>query len=238
MKLELDTEAQREIEAQCETEVRRKRVSEAELPIAAPEAHVSYWVKRADVRFSKSFVKILRQSQLIASEWAVVRELYGPTNWAPVELGRMMGMSKGGMSKLIARLVKKGYVTKKKNATDHRFRNVRLTKQGRLRVPLIAAMEKSVDREFFAPLEGGGRHRLTQSLQRILTHCRSIHMEEWVSLHSKLDLPTLDDNEPEKPAVDTKLEEFSKYIEEVSRASAYGLPPPPKPAWLVASMSG
>jgi DNA-binding MarR family transcriptional regulator len=238
MKLELDTERQREIEAQCETEVRRKRVSETEPLIAAPEAHVSYWVKRADVRFSKSLAKILEQSQLIASEWAVVRELYGPTNWAPVELGRMMGMSKGGMSKLITRLVKKGYVTKKRNATDHRFRNVRLTKVARLRVPLIAAMEKSVDRKFFGPLKGNGRYRLTKSLERILTHSRKMHMAEWVSLHCKLDLPELDDTEPEKPAVDTELEEFTRYIEDVSKAAAYGLPPPPNPAWLVAAMSG
>lgn len=59
-----------------------------------------------------------------------------------------------------------------------------------------------------------------------------------MSLHSKLDLPKPDDNEPEKPAVDTELEEITKYIEDVSRAAAYGLPPPPKPAWLVVSMSG
>jgi DNA-binding MarR family transcriptional regulator len=238
MKLELDSEAQREIEAQCKTEVRRKRISETEPPIAAPEAHVSCWVKRAEVRFSKSFAKILKQAGLIASEWAVVRELYGPTNWAPVELGLVMGMSKGGMSKLIQRLVKKGYVTKKQNATDHRYRNVRLTELGRMRVPLIASMEKSVDRELFGPLRGGGRYRLTQSLQRILTHRRRIHMEEWVSLHGKLDLPKPDGDESGKPAVDTEWEELSKYIEAVSMAAACGLPPPSKPAWLTGSTSG
>jgi DNA-binding MarR family transcriptional regulator len=238
MKWTLDTERQRELEAQYEAGIQRKRDSEGQPPIAAPEVHVSYWVKHADVRFSKSFAKILVQSQLIASEWAVVRELYGPTNWAPVELGRAMGMSKGGVSKLIARLVKKGYVTKQRNATDHRFRNIQLTKAARLRVPLIAAMEKSVDREVFGPLRGGGRYRLTQSLQRILTRRRRIHMEEWVSLHGKLDLPELHETEPEKPAVDTEYEELSKYIEAVGKASAYGLPPPPKPPWLLSSTSG
>jgi DNA-binding MarR family transcriptional regulator len=237
MKSKLDTEAQREIAAQCEIEVRRKRVSETEPTIAAPEAHVSCWVKRAEVRFSKSFAKILKQAGLIASEWAVVRELYGPANWGPIELGLAMGMSKGGMSKLIQRLVKKGYVTKKRNATDHRYRNVRLTDLGRIRVPVIAAMEKSVDREFFGPLRGGGRYRLTQSLQRVLTRSRRLHLEEWVALHGKLDLPKLDDDESGKPAVDTEWEELSKYIEAVSRAAAYGLQPPPKPAWLTGAAS-
>jgi DNA-binding MarR family transcriptional regulator len=225
------------MELESDTEAQREPVYEAGPPIAAPEAHVSYWVKRAEGRFSKSFAKILKQSRLIASEWAVVRELYGPTNWGTLELGRMMGMSKGGMSKLIDRLVKKGYVTRKKNKTDHRFKNVRLTPLGRKRVPLIASMEKSVDREFFDPLRGGGRYRLTKSLERILTHRRRVHMEEWVSLHGKLDLPELDEK-PGKPAVDTEFEELSKYIEEVSRAAAYGLPAPPKPAWLIRSASG
>jgi DNA-binding MarR family transcriptional regulator len=225
------------VELELNTEAQREPVYEAGPPIDAPEAHVSHWVKRAEVRFSKSFAKILEQSRLIASEWAVVRELYGPTNWATVELAQALGMSKGGMSKLIDRLAKKGYVTKKKNKTDHRFKNVRLTPLGRMRVPLIASMEKTVDREFFSPLRGGGRYRLTKSLERILTHRRRIHMKEWVSLHGKLDLPELDE-EPGKPAVDTEFEEFSKYIEEVSRAAAYGLPPPPGPAWLIGSTPG
>jgi DNA-binding MarR family transcriptional regulator len=232
MELELNTEAQRE-----RVGGGGSPIAERGSPIGAPEAHVSYWVKRAEVRFSKSFAKILKQSRLIASEWAVARELYGPTNWATVELAQAMGMSKGGMSKLIDRLVKKGYVTKKLNETDHRFWNVWLTKLGRTRVPLIASMEKSVDREFFGPLRGGGRYRLTKSLQQVLTHRRRMYMEEWVSLHGKLDLPELKE-EAVKPAVATEFEEFAKYIEEVSRAAAYGLPPPPEPAWLIRSTSG
>jgi len=101
----------------------------------------------------------------------------------------MMGMSKGGMSKLIDRLVKKGYVAKEVQEHDRRFRGVWLTKHGRTCVPLIASKEKSADRAFFGPLKGSGRYRLTQSLKKLLTGRRRDQMKEWVSLHGMLNLP-------------------------------------------------
>jgi DNA-binding MarR family transcriptional regulator len=93
-------------------------------------------------------------------------------------------MSKGGVSKLIDRLVKKGFVRKEVSKFDRRFRAVGLTEYGRECVAFIASMEKSLDREFFGKLRGGGRYRLTQCLKRILTARQRKHMEEWVSLQS------------------------------------------------------
>jgi len=158
--------------------------SESWWPIGAPQSHVSYWVKLAEARFSENFAKMLEEWRLIPSEWAVLRELYRPGRRSPVELGQVIGMSKGGVSKLIDRLVKKDFVRKEVSKFDRRFRAVGLTEYGRECVAFIASMEQSLDREFFGKLRGGGRYRLTEYLKRILTARQRKHMEEWVSLQS------------------------------------------------------
>ncbi|MEA3180062.1 MAG: hypothetical protein QOI59_3585 [Gammaproteobacteria bacterium] len=190
--------------------------------IEAPESHVNHWVRRTQVCFSKNFGKILKEARLIASEWAVLRELYGPGRRATVELAQVTGMSKGGMSKLIERLVKKGYVAKKVQEHDRRFRGVWLTKQGRECVPLIASKEKSADRAFFGPLRGGGRHRLTQSLKKLLTGRRRDQMKEWVSLHGMLNLPQ-PDHVSSKSDADSKwadAEALWNHCQQVAMAAA------------------
>ena len=153
-------------------------------PIDAPQSHVSYWVRLAEARFSENLAKMLEEWRLIPSEWTVLRELYGPGCRATVELGQAVGMSKGGMSKLIDRLVKKDLVSKEVSKFDRRFRPVSLTEYGRDWVAFIASIEKSLDREFFDKLRGGGRYRLTAYLKRILTARQRKHMKEWVSLQS------------------------------------------------------
>jgi DNA-binding MarR family transcriptional regulator len=169
-----------EIDAEDECECPRK----SWWPIDAPQSHVSYWVKVAEARFSENLAKMLEEWRLILSEWTVLRELYGPGRRSPVELGQVIGMSKGGVSKLIDRLVKKDFVRKEVSKFDRRFRAVGLTEYGRECVAFIASMEKSLDREFFGKLRGGGRYRLTQCLKRILTARQRKHMKEWVSLQS------------------------------------------------------
>jgi DNA-binding MarR family transcriptional regulator len=194
-------------------------------PIEAPESRVNHWVRRAQVCFSKNFARILKEAQLIASEWAVLQELYGPGRRSTVELGQVMGMSKGGMSKLIDRLVRKGYVEKAVQKFDHRFRGVWLTKHGRTCVPLIASKEKSADRAFFGPLRGGGRYRLTQSLKRVLATRHRIFMQEWASLHGMLNLPQLHD-EPGNSKADTEwadTEALWNYCKQVQLAAALGV---------------
>jgi hypothetical protein len=133
-----------------------------------------------------------------------------------------MGMSKGGMSKLIDRLVKKGYVAKEVQEHDRRFRGVWLTKHGRTCVPLIASKEKSADRTFFGPLRGTGRYRLKKSLKKILTVRQRIRVAEWVSLHGALNLPH-SDGESSKFDADSKwadAEAFWNHCKQVAMAAA------------------
>jgi DNA-binding MarR family transcriptional regulator len=142
--------------------------------------HVSDWVRSTEKRFSRNFTKLLEAWDLIPSEWTALRELCRPQWMSPVELGQAIGMSKGGASKLVDRLVRKGYVRKEVPEFDRRFRSVGLTRYAREVMPLLASIAKEVDREFFGPLGNGRRFRLAEWLKGTIRAVRKRHMESWV----------------------------------------------------------
>jgi DNA-binding MarR family transcriptional regulator len=149
--------------------------------IYSPQSHINYWLKLAETRFSRKFSRKLEQWGLIASEWAALRELYRPTPISPLGVGRAIGMSKGGASKLIDRLVKKGLVTKKISQFDRRHRAVQLTQYGRDIVPSLAYSEQLASGRFFRRLRVKGRQRLMEALQRTLGAEEKDYMDQWIS---------------------------------------------------------
>ncbi len=154
-------------------------------PIRPARSHLSYWVRRTDRRFSKSMDRFLSEVGIIASEWAALRELYRPGRLSPVGLGLAIGMSKGGASKLVSRLVAKGLVIKEPSEFDRRFRAVGLTKQGKALVVFMASIEKDADREFFSPLGNGRRFRLTEWMTRLLDARRIEQVTRWTAMQLK-----------------------------------------------------
>ena len=151
--------------------------------IHSPQCHINYWLKLADTRFSAKFSRRLKQWNIIASEWSALRELYRPTPLSALDVGRALGMSKGGASKLIERLVKKGLVVKKISEYDRRFRAVSLTQYGRNIVPSLAYSELTTHGRFFRRLRIKGRQRLMETLQRTLGAEEKDYMDQWISIH-------------------------------------------------------
>jgi DNA-binding MarR family transcriptional regulator len=151
------------------------------LPIYAPQAQLSYWLRLAATRYSERFERELKCCEIIASEWAAIRELYRPGRLSPSDVARAIGMTKGGTSKLIDRLVEKGLVEKRIGQFDRRFRTVELTKYGQYLVKSLAISEARVDRRFFRRLRLISRCRLMNGLKRTLRAETKKYMDEWIS---------------------------------------------------------
>jgi DNA-binding MarR family transcriptional regulator len=149
--------------------------------IYSPQSHINYWLKLADTRFAATFSRELKEWGLIPSEWAALRELYRPTPLSPLDVGRALGMSKGGASKLIDRLVERGLVIKKVGEFDRRHRTVQLTPHGRSIVPSLAYSEVRVHGRFFRRLPAKGHKRLMDALQRTLGAEQINYMDQWIS---------------------------------------------------------
>jgi DNA-binding MarR family transcriptional regulator len=203
-------------------------------PIKPAQSHLNYWVRHAHQRFAKNFGRLLRETGIIASEWAALRELYRPQRWSPVALGQAIGMSKGGASKLVSRLVAKGLAVKGSQEFDRRYRAVGLTQHGRDLVIFLASIEKDIDREFFVPLGNGRRFRLMQYMNRLLD-CDRSQLHQWVQTQlRKSEFQQFTPRAKPKAAEGgrTKADDLWEYCQNMLVANALGKPAPPKPEWL------
>jgi DNA-binding MarR family transcriptional regulator len=151
-------------------------------PIYAPQAQLSYWLRLADTHYSEDLEPELKGCSIIASEWTALRELYRPGRLSPSDVARAIGMTKGGTSKLLDRLIQKGLVEKRIGHSDRRFRTVELTEDGRYLVQLLAFSEERADRRFFRRLRLSGRCQLLKGLKRTLGAETKKYMDEWISL--------------------------------------------------------
>lgn len=204
-------------------------------PIRPAKSNLNYWVRSADQRFAQNFGRLLKETGLIASEWVALRELYRPQRWSPVALGQAIGMSKGGGSKLVSRLVAKGLAVKDISVFDRRFRAVGLTQRGRDLVVFLAALEKDTDREFFGSLGNERRFRLTRYMTRLLDSGPSRNLPQWVRIQLKKGefqqfIPLAKSKRVGRDA--QRADALWAYCEQVAMANALGRPAPPKPEWL------
>jgi len=147
----------------------RRRQNKTWKRITQTQSLCSYWLQRADRHVSSSFARHLKACRLAASEWAAIRQLYRPNRMSPVEIAQTIGMTKGGASKLVDRLVKKGFAIKRVGEFDRRFRTVELTEAGRSLVPRFARFVDNTDREIFGNLKR--RRRVLRTLKRVV-HAR------------------------------------------------------------------
>jgi DNA-binding MarR family transcriptional regulator len=199
-------------------------------PVDPASARCNYWVRRADRHFAKGFARVIAECGIIASEWAALRELYRPQWWSPVELGKAIGMSKGGASKLVSRLVKKGLVDKRRTKSDRRFRSVGLTPQGREFVVRLAPHEKAIDRAFFGPLGNTARFRLTGYMKRLLDSRHLERMNQWVSTQlQEHDFFRVDPDARATAAAQSqaRVDAMWDFFKRTGEAIAYGREAPP-----------
>ncbi|MFL6605131.1 MAG: MarR family transcriptional regulator [Steroidobacteraceae bacterium] len=109
--------------------------------------------------------------------------MYRPGRSSPVALAMALGMTKGGASKLLDRLVRKGFATKEVSEFDRRYRPAKLTKRGRDLVSHLAVRDISIECEFF-PKEHM-RHSLMHALKRIVHARLNEHVDIWSLPRSK-----------------------------------------------------
>jgi DNA-binding MarR family transcriptional regulator len=136
------------------------------IPLGRPKTRLTHWLTRAERRVSGSFAGVLAEFDLIPSEWSALRALHRPGRLSPVDIGKRIGMSKGGASKLVDRLVKKGFVRKYFSALDRRMRAVELTAKGWKIARELDAFENFSEDYFFEYLEGYSRSRFLRVLVR------------------------------------------------------------------------
>jgi DNA-binding MarR family transcriptional regulator len=115
-------------------------------------------------RVSKRLVRAFAKFGLTLSGVEVLREMCRPWSTSQTMLARTLGMSKGGISKLITRLEAAGLVDRTVDTTDRRCRVLRLTDLATSLMPLLVWIEHETDCEAFDPLDAETSREVTRAL--------------------------------------------------------------------------
>lgn len=132
------------------------------------ESHLGYWLRFVSNHVSQGFQKKVESAGVTVSEWVIMRELAGLGPASPGDLGQKIGMTKGAISKLVTRLLRKGMVNRSIVESDRRNHSIELTPAGKALVPSLARMADLNDAEFFGYLPMSTRDDLMQIMREIV----------------------------------------------------------------------
>jgi DNA-binding MarR family transcriptional regulator len=128
---------------------------------------LGYWLRYVSNHVSRAFSLKLAARGVTIAEWVMLRELYDAES-APSALADRLGMTRGAISKLADRLIAKGLIARRANASDRRFQTLALTRQGRAMAPKLAALADENDEEFFAHLNRETRETIAAAMKEIV----------------------------------------------------------------------
>lgn len=136
-------------------------------PVTRLEGHLGFWLRLVSNQVSRGFEESLAAKGVAVAEWVLLRALYGAAPKPPSRLAQMMGMTKGGVTKLADKLIAKGLLVRRPDPADARAQTLALTPAGERIVPELAALADANDAAFFKALSVGERKTLQAALRKI-----------------------------------------------------------------------
>lgn len=131
-------------------------------------SHLGYHLRVVSNAVSHSFARALAACDVTVAEWVILREMYSTEEViSPSVIADLIGLTRGAVSKLIDRLLLKGFVARTESLGDRRYQEIRLTAQAIKVVPKLARIADQNDEAFFSVLSPGERKVLMNTLVKI-----------------------------------------------------------------------
>jgi DNA-binding MarR family transcriptional regulator len=139
-----------------------------DLTVSDLKKHVGFWLRFVSNHVSHAFARKLMASGVTVAEWVVMREMFDNEETSPGVLAERIGMTRGGVSKLVDRLVGKKLITRRDRSDDRRYQSIALTAAGRRMIPQLARLADQTDEEFFQPLSSSERTALIATMKKLV----------------------------------------------------------------------
>src|ERR1700744_4585058 len=94
------------------------------LTVSDLKKHLGFWLRFVSNHVSHAFARKLQASGVTVAEWGVMREMFDDDEMSPGVLADRIGMTRGGVSKLIDRLVGKALIARTDRTDDRRFQSI------------------------------------------------------------------------------------------------------------------
>ena len=131
------------------------------------DGHVGYWLRYASNQVSQALSRKLEDKGVTLAEWVVLRELYDGDR-RPSALAEKLGLTRGAISKLAARLVANLMITQQASPGDGRAQMLSLSDLGRATVRVLAVLVDENDKEFFGDLDPDTRALIVATMREIV----------------------------------------------------------------------
>lgn len=138
------------------------------LTASALKSHIGYRMRVVSNAVSHSFARKLAASEVTVAEWVILREMHSDDEkTSPSRVAELTGLTRGAVSKLMERLLKKGLVTRTESAGDRRYQEIKLTANAVKLIPKLASIADENDAFFFAVLSESERKSLMNTLVKL-----------------------------------------------------------------------
>ncbi len=135
---------------------------------AALENHTGFWLRFVSNHVSHGFARKVAGSGVTVAEWVILRQIFEAGETSPGRIAASSGLTRGAVSKLVDRLVRKNLVNRTDADGDRRYQDVKLTAAGKALVPKLAALADQNDEEFFSHLSAKEREAFVATLKNIV----------------------------------------------------------------------
>jgi DNA-binding MarR family transcriptional regulator len=136
------------------------------------QSHLGFWLRVVSSHVTASFRRALGENGVSLSDWVALRELYERECASSRMLADCLGMTKGAISKIVARLELRHLVARAVTPGDRRSQNLSLTASGRALVPTLAVLADENEQAFFGHLSAHQRLELMATLRAIVRRRR------------------------------------------------------------------
>lgn len=141
----------------------------SKVQISKLKSHLGFWLRFVSNYVSYAFARKLAKHSITVAEWVILREIFEYNrSVSQNELVQSTGLTKGAISKLIARLIEKKLLSCKQDLDDRRYQTMELTEKAILLIPKLAGLADKNDCDFFACLNTNERNKLMLILQKIV----------------------------------------------------------------------
>lgn len=135
--------------------------------------HLGYWLRKLSNSVSSSFSDRLAAHDVSVPQWVVLRILFDHDSLPLKEIVTRVEVDQGSLSRMVDRLIVRGWVRRETDNNDRRAIAVSLTPEGRKLVPKLAAEADRNDSHFFSSLSPTERDRFLAAIQKLLAHHQS-----------------------------------------------------------------
>ena len=138
---------------------------------ASLKSHLGFWLRFVSNHVSGNFAAKLEEVGISVAEWVALRELHDG-ELPPSALASRLGMTRGAITKLAGRLIRRKLIRRRADVADGRGQFLTLLPAGKALIPKLAALADRNDAEYFSFLGKAERTQLERILKDIVRHHR------------------------------------------------------------------